>query len=67
MAVLAGLVGAIVGLAIGVLFTEVIFANDASWPDVVPVGLAVFGWLVGSALIRRRRGHATDARIARPH
>jgi len=67
MAVLGGLLGAIVGLVIGVLFTEVIFANDASWPDVVPVGLAVFGWLVGSSLVRRRRDHAPDARVARPH
>ena len=64
MAVLGGLVGAIVGLVIGVLFTEVIFANDASWPDVVPVALTVLGWLVSSALVRRRREHAP---VARPH
>ena len=62
MTVLAGIVGAIVGFAIGALFTEVLFANDASWPDVVPVGLAVFGWLVGSTLVRRRREHAAVAR-----
>ena len=67
MTVLAGIVGAIVGFAIGVLFTEVLFANNASWPDVVPVALGVFGWLVGSALVRRRRDHAPDTRIARPH
>jgi hypothetical protein len=58
MTVLAGIVGAIVGFAIGVLFTEVVFANNASWPDVVPFGLGVFGWLVGTALVRRRREHA---------
>ena len=67
MAIVGGLAGAIVGLVVGILFTEVIFANDASWPDVVPVALAVLGWLVGSALVRRRRSHAPDARIAGPH
>ena len=55
MEVLAGVVGAIVGLVVGVLFTEVIFANSRSWPDVVPIALAVLGWLVGRALVRRRR------------
>ena len=44
------IVGGILGFAVGVLFTEVIFANDASWPDVVPFALAVLGVLVGSAL-----------------
>ena len=47
------IVGAIVGLAVGVIFTEVIFANDQSWPDVVPFALAVLGALVGSSLGRR--------------
>jgi hypothetical protein len=45
-----------------VLFTEVLFANNASWPDVVPFALGVFGWLVGSALVRRRRDHASVVR-----
>jgi ABC-type branched-subunit amino acid transport system permease subunit len=62
MTILGGIVGAIVGFALGVVFTEVLFANNASWPDVVPFGLAVFGWLVGSALVRRRRGHAPVVR-----
>lgn len=47
------IVGAIVGFAVGVLFTEVIFANDQSWPDVVPFALAVLGIVVGSAVGRR--------------
>jgi H+/Cl- antiporter ClcA len=47
------IVGAIVGFAIGVLFTEVIFANDQSWPDVVPFALAVLGIVLGSAVGRR--------------
>jgi hypothetical protein len=47
------IVGAIPGFAFGVLFTEVIFANDQSWPDVVPFALAVAGIVVGSAVARR--------------
>ena len=50
-----GIVGAIVGFAIGILFTEVIFTNDQSWPDVVPFALAILGYLAGSQLARRRR------------
>ena len=53
MAVLGGILGAIAGFVVGILFTEVIFANDASWPDVVPFALAVAGILAGSALGRR--------------
>ena len=30
MAVLAGIGGALVGLAVGVVFTEIVFANDAA-------------------------------------
>ncbi|HEY2374191.1 MAG TPA: hypothetical protein VGH82_16850 [Gaiellaceae bacterium] len=58
MTLLGGIVGAIIGFAIGVLFTGVLFANNASWPDVVPFALGVLGWLVGSSLVRRRRDHA---------
>ena len=52
---LLGIVGALVGAAIGVVFTEIVFVNSQSWPDVVPVVLAVVGWLVARALLRRRR------------
>jgi uncharacterized membrane protein YccC len=55
MRVLAGVLGVIVGFAIGVLFTEVLFPNDQSWPDVVPFALAVAGWLTGTAVARRNR------------
>lgn len=58
--VVGGIVGAVVGFAVGILFTEVIFANDQSWPDVVPFALAVLGTLVGSSLGRR----FSDARAA---
>jgi hypothetical protein len=55
MTVGVGILGAIVGFAIGILFTEVIFTNDQSWPDVVPFALAILGYLAGSQLARRRR------------
>jgi hypothetical protein len=40
---------------VGVLLVEVAFANDQSWPDAVPVGLAVLGWLTGKTLVQHRR------------
>jgi hypothetical protein len=55
MAVLAGIVGALVGFAVGIVFTEVLFANSSSWPDIVPVVLAIVGWLTARELVRRRR------------
>ena len=60
MAVVAGILGAIVGAAIGALFTEVIFSNSQSWPDVVPIALAVAGYLVGSSLFRRFAGRPSE-------
>jgi hypothetical protein len=62
MTVLGALLGIAVGFAIGVLFTEVIFANNASWPDVIPFALAVLGALAGSQLGRQlaaRRANRT--------
>jgi ABC-type antimicrobial peptide transport system permease subunit len=53
--VLGGILGALVGFAIGILFVEVIFANNQSWPDVVPFALAVAGALAGSAAAARIR------------
>jgi hypothetical protein len=58
VAVLAGIVGAVIAFAIGIVFTEVIFANDADWPDVIPFVLAVVGWLVAREALRRHRSHA---------
>jgi hypothetical protein len=59
---LGGIIGAIVGFVVGILLTEVIFANGKSWPDVVPFALAVIGVLAGSALGRRfSQGRARDA------
>jgi len=55
VAVLGGILGAIVGFAIGVTLTEVVFPNGKSWPDVVAFGFAVAGIGIGSALGRRLR------------
>jgi predicted membrane-bound spermidine synthase len=53
------LIGAIVGFAIGILFVEVIFANNQSWPDVVPFVLAIIGALVGREAARHMRTRAS--------
>ena len=53
MAVLGGVVGAILGFAVSVIFTEVIFENNQEWPIAVNAALTVLGVLVGSSLGRR--------------
>jgi uncharacterized membrane protein YfcA len=53
MKTVGGILGVVVGFAVGILFTEVIFANSKSWPDVVPFALAILGGLLGSSLGRR--------------
>jgi hypothetical protein len=55
MRVALGILGAILGFAVGIVFTEVIFPNNQDWPTVVPFALAVLGWLVGSTAAQRRR------------
>ena len=43
---------ALIGFAVEILFTEVIFASNQSWPDVVPFALAIadiFGIYAGAA------------------
>jgi hypothetical protein len=60
MAVLAGLVGAIAGFTVGVVFTEVVFANNAEWANVVPIVLAVAGWLGARELLRQRRSRKPE-------
>ena len=57
---LAGIVGAFVGFTVGILFTEVLFANNADWPNVVPFVLAVVGWLSARELLRRRRSRKPE-------
>lgn len=63
MAALAGIVGALVGFTVGVVFTEVIFVNNADWPNVVPVVLAVAGWLAAREVLRQRRSRKPEQRV----
>jgi hypothetical protein len=65
MRLFAGLLGALLGAIIGVLLVEVVFANNQSWPDVVPVALAVLGWLAGTTLVQRTRQHRGASLIRR--
>ena len=57
---MAGIVGALVGATVGIVFTEIIFANNADWPDVVSFVLAVVGWLTARELVRRRRSRKQE-------
>jgi hypothetical protein len=66
VAVAAGILGALIGFAVGVLFVEVIFANNASWPDVVPFALAVLGYLAGRETVRRIGRRRPDDGTRRP-
>jgi hypothetical protein len=63
MAVLAGIVGALVGFTVGIFVTEVIFVNNADWPNVVPVVLAVAGWLAAREVLRQRRSRKPEQRV----
>jgi hypothetical protein len=64
MRVVGAVVGIVLGFTIGVILTEWIFVNDQSWPDAVPVVLAVLGGLTGSALGRRASARRAAARRA---
>ncbi|HXZ56635.1 MAG TPA: hypothetical protein VEG40_03530 [Gaiellaceae bacterium] len=60
MAILGAIVGIVIGFAIGAFFTEVVFANNASWPDVIPFALAVLGGLAGHQLGRQLSARRAD-------
>jgi hypothetical protein len=59
MVKLAGVLGALIGLVVSIIFTEVIFANDQEWPIVINAALTALGALGGASLARRLRGRAT--------
>jgi hypothetical protein len=55
VAVLGGILGALVGFVLGVV-VEVTFWNDrGGWADTIPFAVAAAGALIGSALGRRFR------------
>ena len=47
------IIGAIVGFAVGIVISEILFANTTDWTNVIPFVLAVVGWLAGSEVGRR--------------
>jgi len=61
MVVAGGIIGAILGFAISVLLTEVVFANSQEWPIAINAGLTALGALAGSSLVRRMTRRDPDA------
>ncbi len=55
----------LVGIAISIVFTEVIFPNHYEWPIIFQGVGAVLGWLIGTTLVRRHRERS--GRIAIKH
>jgi uncharacterized membrane protein YfcA len=53
--------GIVVGFAVGVVFTEWIFEFNESWPDALPVVLAVLGGLAGAQLGRHVSARRVDS------
>jgi hypothetical protein len=54
------IVAGIVGFTVGVVFTEIVFVNNADWANVVPSVLAVVGWLAARELVRQRRSRKPE-------
>jgi hypothetical protein len=61
MALLGAILGILVGFGVGVIFTEWVFVNNQSWPDVVPIALAALGGLAGAQLGRRFAARRVNA------
>jgi hypothetical protein len=62
MATLAKILGALAGIVIAVVFTEVIFSNNQEWP-IIFVGIgAALGWPIVGALLGLRANDAPDPR-----
>jgi hypothetical protein len=60
VAIVAGIVGALVGFTVGIVFTELVFASSADWSNVVPFVLAVVGWHGAWELVRHRRSRKPE-------
>ncbi len=50
---IGGIVGILIGFALGLFFGEVVLAKQGDWTNILPFVLAVAGWLVGSATAQR--------------
>jgi hypothetical protein len=50
---LGGLIGAILGFVVSVVFTEIVFVNSQEWTIAANAGLTALGGLAGAALVRR--------------
>jgi hypothetical protein len=66
MVKVAGVIGAVIGITIAIVFTEVIFPSNDEWPIVFLGGGGAAGWLIGTSLVRRRRERA-EGHIAVKH
>lgn len=65
MALLVGIVGALVGFTVGVVLTEVVLSGrGGDWPNVVPFALGVLGWLAAREAWRHRHGHGATSPTA---
>jgi hypothetical protein len=62
MATLAKILGALAGIVIAVVFTEVIFPNNQEWPIIFAGVGAALGWLIVVALLGLRANDAPDPR-----
>jgi hypothetical protein len=60
MATLAKILGALAGIAISIVFTEVIFPNNQDWPIIFLGVGAALGWLIVGALLGLRSSDAPD-------
>lgn len=61
MSKIGGFLGAVIGFAISIIFTEVIFANSQEWPIAINAALTVAGALGGASLARRMAARRSTA------
>jgi hypothetical protein len=58
--VIGGIVGVVIGFALGIFFGEVALAKQGDWTNILPFVLAVAGWRVGSATTQRYANRNLD-------
>jgi hypothetical protein len=60
MLLLARIVGLVIGLIVGVVLDEALFP-DTEWTSaIIPLVLAIAGWVAATALVRRVRPSSAD-------